>query len=347
MADNDCHLRRVVRTVSDVSNAPVQRGQETFLRPGTVVFLILLFAGVALAGPLNARVLSNERLAAGATIFAGVFVQAAPFLVLGTVISGAITAWVTPAMIARALPRSKAASIGAGGLAGSLLPGCECTSVPVSARLMDRGVPQAAALAFLLSAPAINPVVLVSTAVAFPNEPMMVLARFLASLLTAIVMGALWARFGDPAIITRRAMHDDEVRGWTGFVDSMRHDFLHSAAYLALGALFVAALHVVVPATVVDSLAGQMVLGIFLMAVLAVILAVCSEADAFIAASMSQLPLLPRLVFLVVGPAVDVKLIAMQAGAFGSRFAARFSTATFVVAIVAATAVGVLILGWR
>lgn len=336
-----------MRTVVDVSSTSAERSETVFLRPGTVVFLSLLFGGVALAGPWNDRVLSSEKLAAGATILAGVFVQAVPFLVLGTVISGAITAWVTPAMIARELPRSRAASIGAGGLAGALLPGCECTSVPVSARLMVRGVPQAAALAFLLSAPAINPVVLVSTAVAFPREPTMVLARFAASLATAVVMGALWARFGDPAIITRRAMRDDEVRGWTGFADSMRHDFLQSAAYLSLGALFVAALHVVVSPTVVDSLAGQMLLGIALMAVLAVVLAVCSEADAFVAASMSQLPLLPRLVFLVVGPAVDVKLIAMQTGAFGARFAARFSAATFGVAVVAATGVGAAILGWR
>ncbi|MFT3660315.1 MAG: permease [Gordonia sp. (in: high G+C Gram-positive bacteria)] len=317
------------------------------MRPGTVVFFVLLAVGVALALGWRGAVLDDRRVAAGATIFTGIFVQAVPFLVLGTVVSGAIAAWVTPAMIARALPRSQVASVGAGGLAGALLPGCECASVPVSARLMDRGVPQAAALAFLLSAPAINPVVLVSTAVAFPAEPLMVAARFAASLVTAVVMGGLWARFGDPTLITRRVMHDDEARGWSGFADSMRQDFLQSAAYLSMGALFVAVLHVVVPASVVDSLAGQVLLGIFLMAVLAVVLSVCSEADAFVAASMSQLPLLPRLVFLVVGPVVDLKLIAMQAGAFGARFAARFSAATFVVAIAAATGVGALILGWR
>ena len=50
------------------------------------------------------------------------------------------------------------------------------------------------------------------------------------------------------------------------------------------------------------------------------------------AASMTMVPLLPRLVFLVVGPAVDVKLFAMQAGMFGRAFAARFAPATFLVA---------------
>ena len=65
----------------------------------------------------------------------------------------------------------------------------------------------------------------------------------------------------------------------------------------------------------------------------------------FYGTGLTSLPLVPRLVFLVVGPAVDVKLSAMQAGMFGRRFAVRFGPATFVVATVTATVVGLLILG--
>jgi uncharacterized membrane protein YraQ (UPF0718 family) len=81
------------------------------------------------------------------------------------------------------------------------------------------------------------------------------------------------------------------------------------------------------------------------MAVLAVVLSLCSEADAFVAASLTMVPLVPRLAFLVVGPAVDIKLFAMQSGMFGRAFALRFAPATLVVATVAATAIGVLVLG--
>jgi hypothetical protein len=88
-----------------------------------------------------------------------------------------------------------------------------------------------------------------------------------------------------------------------------------------------------------------MVLGILVLALLAVVLALCSEADAFVAASLSALPLLPRLVFLVVGPAVDVKLVALQTGAFGGGFASRFAPVTFVVATGCAVLTGVLVLG--
>jgi uncharacterized membrane protein YraQ (UPF0718 family) len=89
------------------------------------------------------------------------------------------------------------------------------------------------------------------------------------------------------------------------------------------------------------------VLAVLVMAVLAVVLALCSEADAFVVASMSALPLTARLVFLVVGPAVDVKLIALQAGTFGRGFALRFAPATFAVAVLCGSATGLLLWGSR
>ena len=44
------------------------------------------------------------------------------------------------------------------------------------------------------------------------------------------------------------------------------------------------------------------------------------------------------------GPAVDVKLIAMQSGMFGRRFAARFAPLTFAVAVCWALVVGRVLL---
>ncbi|SCF85655.1 hypothetical protein GA0115260_103274 [Streptomyces sp. MnatMP-M27] len=54
------------------------------------------------------------------------------------------------------------------------------------------------------------------------------------------------------------------------------------------------------------------------------LLAVCSEADAFIAASLTGFsPTAPRLTFMVVEPMVDLKLIALQSGTFRRAFAPR------------------------
>ncbi len=312
--------------------------------------LVIAVLALTLAGTtLRSAVAGMPVAATAATVFCGIFVQALPFLILGVMVSGLVAALVTPERLARWVPRRPAAAVLAAGVGGAALPGCECGSVPIARRLYSDGAVGAAAVTFMLAAPAINPVVLVATAVAFPGEPVMVLARCAASFLTALTVGALWIRFGQPRWITRK-MPDPHAHGgsrWAVFTEAARHDFIQAASFLVLGAAAAALLHIVVPSWMYDHLAGHLILGIAVMAVLAVVLSLCSEADAFVAASLSMLPLLPRLVFLVVGPAVDLKLFAMQAGMFGRAFAVRFAPLTFVVATLMASGVGLLIVGNR
>jgi uncharacterized protein len=315
---------------------------------GSTQLLVGVLVVLALStGLLRGVVTSVGDLSTAATVFCGVFVQAVPFLAFGVVVSGLVAAFVSAEKLARWLPRRAGAAILTAGLGGMALPGCECGSVPIARRLFGDGVTGAAALTFLLAAPAINPIVLVATAVAFAGHPEMAVGRGVGSLLTALIMGAIWSRWGNLAWVTRRlpAVHDASASRWTVAVEAARHDFLQAASYLVIGAAAAAALHVLAPPWVFEHLAGNLVLGVLVMAVLAVLLALCSEADAFVASSMTMLPLLPRLVFLVVGPAVDVKLFAMQAGMFGRAFAMRFAPITFVVATLVATAVGGVLIG--
>jgi uncharacterized membrane protein YraQ (UPF0718 family) len=312
------------------------------------ILCVLLVLAVVFQDSI-ASILDVPKLRTASTVFVAVCVQALPFLVLGVVISGAIAAFIPASVLRKALPRSEILAVPVAGMAGVALPGCECASVPVSRRLMQQGVPSSVALAFLLAAPAVNPIVLVATAVAFPGKPEVVLARFLGSLATAIVMGWLWARFGKLTWFAERALerlpeHTGGSR-WKTFVEATRHDLVGSGGFLVIGGVTAAALNVYVKAEWLDVIGGNIVLGIIVMAVLAVILAICSEADAFVAASLSMLPLLPRLVFLVVGPVVDVKLIALQVGTFGRSFAFRFAPVTFVVAIACAVVTGLLVFG--
>jgi uncharacterized protein len=100
----------------------------------------------------------------------------------------------------------------------------------------------------------------------------------------------------------------------------------------------------VVPRDVLNAVAGNEVLSVLALAALAVVMAICSEADAFIAASLTQFSLTARLAFMVVGPMVDVKLIALQAGTFSGRFAARFAPLTFAAAVGSSVLIGWLFL---
>jgi uncharacterized protein len=304
--------------------------------------LLLLLIVLALGGrDLVAGALSGPALRTWSTIFVSITIQALPFLVLGVLLSGAIAALVPPGWIARALPRRPLLAVPAAGLAGAALPGCECASVPIAARLAAGGIAPAAALAFMLSAPAINPVVLVATAVAFPGRPQMVLGRFLGSLLTSVVVGLVWTRVGRGLPLGGGRRSPPEGLGrLASFSHTARHDFLEAGGWLVVGAMAAATLQVVVPRGVLDVVAGNHLLAAVALGLLAVLLAICSEADAFVAASLQQFSLTARLVFLVVGPAVDVKLIAMQAGVFGRRFALRFPALTFVTAVACGLLVG-------
>lgn len=279
-----------------------------------------------------------------ATLFTSVMLQALPFLVLGVVVSAAISSLIPAAWLERALPVRPSLAVPVAGLAGVALPGCECSSVPVARRLMTRGVAPAAALTFLLAAPAVNPVVLVATATAFPGEPAMWVARLVASLIAAVATGLVWLRWGSSDLIesTIRAAANDAKH--ERFSDALVEDFLQAGGFLALGAALVASVQTLVPANALELFGGTGIASVLTMAALAIVLSVCSEADAFVAAGLSQFSLTSRLVFLVVGPMIDIKLFTMQAGTFGRRFAIRFAPLTLIVATIAAVAVGTILL---
>ncbi|WP_366180306.1 permease [Actinomyces timonensis] len=224
-----------------------------------------------------------------ATIVVAITVQALPFLLLGVLVSAALSALVPVRLLRRAAPSSPALAVPVAAGAGALLPGCECGSVPVARSLINRGVPPAAALAFLLASPAINPIVLVSTAVAYQGSPSMPIARLAASLLAAVLVGWAWI------------VLDGDARLALGAEGAGRGESLASGAHGGAGRL-----------------------------------------DAFRAAAAHDL--LEAGGFLVVGPMVDLKLMAMQYGAFGRRFVARFVPLALGAAMICALAVGLLLL---
>src|SRR6266545_2301859 len=151
---------------------------------GIAIVALVVVAAAALRPLLN-HLLDRPAIAHWATVFV------------------AIAAFVPAGFLPRALPRRPALAVPVAAAAGAALPGCECGSVPIAGRLVARGALPAAALAFLLSAPAINPVVLTATAVAFPGRPAVMVARLVASLLTSTIVGLVWAWTGRDELLER------------------------------------------------------------------------------------------------------------------------------------------------
>ncbi|NJC69590.1 permease [Planosporangium thailandense] len=330
---------------AEAAISAARQDATTRRRPDSLWLLTVAFLAVVLVQTLLPGVLAARWLQTWMTIFLSVLIQAMPFLVLGVLLSAAIAVFVPAGFFARALPGHPALAVPVAGIAGVVLPGCECASVPVAGALVRRGVSPGAAIAFLLASPAVNPVVLAATAVAFQGNPRMVVARTVASLVTACAMGWLWLRLGRPEWI--RLPPRPELAGGSrsvAFWAACRHDLTHAGGLLVVGACAAATLNVAVPRHWLQTLGHSPLIGVLALAAMAVVLSICSEADAFVAASLREFSLTARLAFLVVGPMVDLKLFAMQAGTFGRGFANRFAPATFGLALVVAVVTGAVLL---
>ncbi|CAB0631164.1 membrane protein [Corynebacterium diphtheriae] len=307
--------------------------------------VVIGWAGIIAALVLGPIIQLKGQAEAWSQISTSIVLQAVPFLVLGVIISAVIEVFVPQAAFRR-LPRNEKAAVPVAAASGFLLPACECASVPVTQSLVHRGVPPAAALAFLLASPAINPVVLVSTAVAFGGDLRMMIARLCASLIAAIIVGWVWisARL-DIALDSEHTHCHGHGNAWDRFRESCMHDLLNAGGFLVIGAMLAAVMKVLIPVDVITAVGIRPLIACLIMATLAIVISLCSEADAFVAASLTMMPATAQLVFLVVGPMVDVKLIAMQQGAWGRGFVTRFVPLTLLVAITVAIGVGSISFG--
>ena len=306
-------------------------------RPEVVAGLFVL--GMLVVSP-SVQQWSPVALQAWSTIFLAMVLQAVTFLVFGVIVFAGLGYVLTDKLLDRVLARPASAGVPVAGLARLALQGCEYAAVPVTDNLIRRGVPAPVALTFMLSAPAINPTVIVSTAIAFQAHLAMVPARIGTSFLLAVVVGWVVAwRGGKLAIehlVGTRAQHDG-----TSVLANIRHDFLHAVGFLILGAAVAASVSTFLPRSWMDAATSSVLIEVLFLAAIAFLVAACSESDAFLAASFTVFSPVAQLAFLVVGPAMDVKLASMEAGQFGTSFAVRF------VPLVIGTGIALsLLVGW-
>lgn len=127
------------------------------------------------------------------TLFLSLLVEAIPFLLLGVLLSGLLLFFVDERKLIAALPQNPLLGAIVGSCGGFLFPVCECGNVPVARRLLLQGAPTPVAIGFLLAAPTINPIVIISTWVAFRDQPEIVVLRVLFSLGIAVVISCVFS----------------------------------------------------------------------------------------------------------------------------------------------------------
>lgn len=100
------------------------------------------------------------------------------------------------------------------------------------------------------------------------------------------------------------------------------HDFIDIMVFLTLGACLAAIARIYLlpdQDTIGDISNNNPFLAIAIMMVTAVVMCLCSEADAFVAASFTKLHMSAKLAFLVLGPMFDLKLLLMFTRVFRLR----------------------------
>jgi uncharacterized membrane protein YraQ (UPF0718 family) len=127
------------------------------------------------------------------TLFLSLLVEAMPFLLLGVLLSSSLILFLDEGKLIAKLPRHPILGAMVGSLIGFFFPVCECGNVPVARRFLLQGLPTSVAIAFLLAAPTINPVVIWSTYIAFRGQPEVIWYRIIFSLAIAITIGCVFS----------------------------------------------------------------------------------------------------------------------------------------------------------
>jgi uncharacterized membrane protein YraQ (UPF0718 family) len=279
-------------------------------------------------------------------VFGSLLVEAMPFILLGATVSAAIEVLVPASAFARIALLPRGLQLPAAAAAGVAFPVCECGSVPVARRLAAKGLAPSAAITFMLAAPIVNPVVVASTFVAYRGRDtlwIMVLGRLALGFIVAMTVGWVMGRVRSGELLRARADQveaheiDEEEARWRRFFGHLTGDVVFMARFLIMGAALAAAIQTFVPQSIVNSVASLPILSLIAMMALAFVMSLCSESDAFVAASFTAFGPASQLAFLVFGPMVDLKLAALYVGTYQRGF-----LRTVVIAVGATTLVATL-----
>ncbi|WP_374209300.1 permease [Microbacterium hydrocarbonoxydans] len=281
----------------------------------------------------------------GLTLALSVLIEALPFVILGVLLSIVVQVWLPSDVIHRWLPKRAWARRAVLSLLGMLIPVCECGNVPFARGLMMRGLAPAEALTFLIAAPIVNPIVILTTHAAFGFDDGILVARLVGGYLIANLIGWIYSRHPSPdALLTQRFVDTCERvthepgtpvrRSLTQFLVELRAVM----PALIIGSALAGAVQVLIPRELLLAIGSNPVLSIVAMMALAMTVAICSNVDAFFALSFASTFSSGAIVaFLLVGPLVDVKMLALMRTTFTTRTLAGIVG----VVVLAAFAIGI------
>lgn len=319
--------------------------------------VLAIGAGVLVVGALVALALLSPvpnlptRAQDGLTLAISVLIESLPFVVLGVLLSIVVQVWIPPGVIEKWMPRGAWGRRAALSLLGMFIPVCECGNVPFARGLLMRGFSVPETLTFLIAAPIVNPIVILTTHQAFGFDDGVLIARLVGGYLIANLIGWLYSRHPDPdGLVTDRfratcdlRQAEEPARGSQRLGRSLAQFVVELRAVmpaLVIGSALAGAVQVLVPREALLAIGSNPALSIVAMIALAMIVSICSNVDAFFALSFASTFTPGSIVaFLLVGPLVDVKMLAL----LRTTFRTKVLVGLVVIVVLSAAAIAVVV----
>lgn len=262
------------------------------------------------------------------TILLSITVEALPFVVIGVVFSVLVELFIKPEWILKLVPKNRILSHVALSLLGVLMPVCECGNVPVARRLRLQGLSVSQTITFLLAAPIINPITFWTTWAAFNFDHSVAIIRVVSAFVISVTIGLLFSFVKkQDELLTENfnyevdhCDHDHKHELLGDGLEIFRKEFISVMKLLLFGAVIAAATQTIVPRSVIEEIGQSPFLSVIAMILLAFIVSICANIDAFFAASyINSFSKGSLLSFMIFGPMIDMKILVMLKSTFKPR----------------------------
>lgn len=284
------------------------------------------------------------------TLAASVLIESLPYVILGILLSILVQVWLPANLVDRLLPRTPWLRRVVLSLTGVLVPVCECGNVPLARGLIARGLAPAEAITFLLAAPILNPVTILTTYQAFGWADGILVARILGGFLIANLLGWVFSRQRDPSAVLTPAFaasceahREERSSRWRRSLTMFAEESSALLPALLVGSALAGAIQVGVPRAFLEALGSDPVWSVLALMALAFIMSVCSTVDAFVMLAFAGLFLPGGIAaFLVFGAMIDVKMLALLRTTFRTSTVVQIALVVALSSLVIGLGVNVL-----
>ena len=267
-----------------------------------------------------------------AILFLSIFFETLPFLLLGSFLSALIEMFISEEKMASFFPKNIFLGSIVGVFLGFFLPACDCAVIPVSKKLIQKKVPISIAVSFMLASPIINPVVLLSTYVAFSKVDMSIFYyRLFFGILIAFIIGILMGIIFKNKNILKNSLEcscEKEISKKRDFITTIFDLFTGTGEelfgvlkYFMIGALIASMVQVFIPRSFLLFFDTYPVVSVLALMIFAYLISLCSNSDSFVGRSLlTTFGSSGVLAYLLLGPMIDIKNTIVLFGNYSKKF---------------------------